>query len=121
MKSILITLLAFGSSAFAAGLGDINCTAEQFETTPSAIINHVKQPLLLQERVATNVILSVEIDGRAYTLNGDLQTGTYRLTQSWGPGYTQGIMTTGSFGIDGRLQIVQVNETKVYKLVCLKR
>jgi hypothetical protein len=115
--SSLIALLL--PTAFAA-IGDIACVAEQYDVTRDGLKNHVKQPLQVEQNKGSVLILSTEIDGRAYVLSGNTVTGDFRLTQAWGHEYRHGFNTTASFNSSGRLQISEVRDELVFKLVCNK-
>src|SRR5690606_14309948 len=105
--------------AFAA-IGDISCIAEQFEVHRDGVKNHIRQPLVVEQKNGSVLIMSTEIDGRAFVLSGNTATGDFRLTQAWGAEYRHGFNTTASFTASGRMQISEVRDELVFKLVCNK-
>jgi hypothetical protein len=118
MRFILGLVLMVGTLAHAAP-GDVSCTAEQYEITEGALINQVKQDLKLED--ARFGILTTIIGDHAYTYNPNIGIpGMHHLTISWGEGWTTGVLSTGSFANEKRVQISFVDKTKVFKLVCLK-
>ncbi len=119
MRTVLILVLGvFSNLAFAAP-GDIRCVAEQFEIMPNELKNHVKKELVkTKEGVFT--FYTAEIGEYAYTMNPNMPHGEYSLTVSWGPDWTSGMSTTGTFGAGNRMVISLVDQTKVFKLACVK-
>lgn len=120
MRFFILVLPLLVSIHARAAIGDIKCTAEQFEVTKGGLKDHVIKPLTLEKEAGSVRIFSVDIGERGYVLNGDVKSGDFMLTQAWGPDYTFGIQATASFTSDGRLQISHVEQTKVFKLVCVK-
>lgn len=122
MRIIVISILfSFFSLHSHAQTIDFSCVAESFEVTSSQLKNHVRKPLRLVSQTGSYVNYSVDIGERSFILSGDLASGDFLLTQSWGEGYTNGINATGSFSSVGRLQISQVQGSLVFKLLCLKK
>ena len=120
----MIRALIFGLAVCAlpvsAASGEITCYAEQFVTTDDGPKDYIRQNLELEYQDSRTVIYSTEINSRAYVLAGDPISGKYYATQSWGPGYTFGIMSVAAFDSENRFTLAQVEQTVVHKLVCTK-
>lgn len=106
-------------SAFAA-IGDITCTAHQWEMTENGTKDDITIKLD-EHRIGPSIRFSGVIGGRAYSLIGDTQWGDFMLTQSEAPDWTVGLNATAAFTPSGRMQISQVIGVKVFKLECLKQ
>jgi len=120
MRSILLSLaLSAGLNTFAA-VGDIHCTAKQFEITRDGLANQIEIPLKVVSKNGSALNLSGDIGQRAFVLSGDTHSGDFLLTQAWGDDYTTGINTAGSFNSSGRMTLSLVEVNKVFKLECTK-
>jgi hypothetical protein len=119
MRFVLLIVSLLGYQAI-ADVGDIQCFAHQYELSDGKLINEIKMPLIIEFERGNSVVYSVDIGARHFSLNGDVQTGDFLATQTWGEDYTYGIVATGTFDSTGRLQITLVEKTKIYKLVCAK-
>lgn len=112
--------LAFSVQAFAFGLEGITCTAEQWVVRDNAIRDHHK--LEMKEELEGGFrFLKANVGGYAYTVNPNSSADELMITQSWGEGYTSGVMTTAAFGSSKRVQLSVVDKNKVWKIVCLKQ
>lgn len=113
-------VLSFSLPALAAGIEEVTCTAEQWEVVNQDIVNYQKLEMKpVQEGAVT--FLKAKAGEHAYTVNETSTTGEFFLSQSWGPDYTSGILTTLAFGASKRVQLSFVDNNKVFKLVCLKK
>lgn len=122
MRLLLLSLFAltFSAQAFAVGLEGITCTAEQWEVRDNAIQDHYK--LEMKELTEGSFkYLQAKVGERAYTVNPNSSPDELMVTQSWGEGYTSGVMTTLAFGSSKRIQLSFVDKNKVWKIVCLKQ
>lgn len=120
VRNILFFALALMGMNAAAAIGEITCVARQFEITRNGLKDEEEKPLLVDKKVGSTIVMTVDIGERAFVLNGDTFTGDFLLTQAWGQDYTSGINTTGSFNSSGRMTISQVIVNKVFKLECSK-
>ena len=119
-KILLVFTLALAGAYARAELGDIECKAQRYEVTKDGLKDLAEQPLALVSKVGTSITLTADLGDRAYNLSGDTAAGDFLLSQTWGEGYTKGILTTGAFNSSGRLVISQVDGAYVSKLVCTK-
>ena len=122
MRLFLLSIfaLAFSGQAFAFGLEGITCTAEQWVVRDNAIHDHHK--LEMKEELEGGFrFLKANVGGYAYTVNPNSSADELMITQSWGEGYTSGVMTTAAFGSSKRVQLSVVDKNKVWKIVCLKQ
>lgn len=122
MRLVLLSFLVgtFSLPAFGAGLEEVTCTAEQWEVVNQAVVNHQKLDMKASKEGAFT-FLKAKVGERAYTVNETSTTDEFFLSQSWGPDYTSGILTTLAFGSSKRVQLSFVDNNKVFKIVCLKK
>ncbi len=116
----MLFLIAFLSSAATAEVGDFNCTAKSFKVTADGIQEKVEVPMIVDNKVGTSIHMTADIGERSYFLSGDLKSGDFLITQTWGPDGTLGMNATGSFTSTGRMQISWVDGPVVSKLECRK-
>lgn len=118
MRAFILLLAFFGSFAHAA---DISCQAEKFIITEHGLKDHVVKNLEPINKAPGYLLLQAEIDGRAFTISGDLKYDDYLLSQTWGPDFTSGVSSRATFNDTGRATLSTVEETLVFRLVCVRK
>lgn len=120
MKVFGLLFLLFPFLAHAENNQNIECTAEVYESFDDGTARHEKIPLTVEIENAAHLVLSVDLDKRAFILNGP-KSGPFRLSIVDAPDYQKGAVTTADFSKDGRLQLSTVNGPLVHKLECFKK
>lgn len=99
----------------------VECKASVTETFADGTQRREEAVLKTEVDNGHDIILSAELDGRAFVLSGNHSDEIYMLSITWGPDYRIGSLTTGSFSPKGRLQISMVDNALVHKVECFKK
>lgn len=118
LKSIVAVSVLFFSGVVTAA--EIRCTAQVFESFPDGTVRNEKVPLTVENENALHLTLSVDFDGKAFTLSGP-KAGPYFVSITEEPDYTRGSLTTAAFSQEGRLQLSVVNQRRTHKLECFNK
>lgn len=118
MKFLAIMFLSLLTSAAQAA---IECKATVTEILADGTQRREEAVLKTEVDNGHDIILSAELDGRAFVLSGNHEDQVYMLSITWGPDFRIGSLTTGSFSPKGRLQISTVNNSLVHKVECFKK
>lgn len=116
-KSIVVASVLFPVIGAAA---EIRCTAQVFESFPDGTVRNETVPLAVENENALHLTLSVDFDGKAFTLSGP-KAGPYFVSITEEPDYTRGSLTTAAFSQEGRLQLSVVNQRRTHKLECFNK
>jgi len=110
---VLLFIPSFSQAQF-------DCTAQVFEALPNGKARQEVVQMTPEYESEHRIVLSAELDGRAYTFNGPKKSGPYLVSITEAPDYTKGSLTTSDFSPEGRLQISVVNGQLVHKLECYR-
>ncbi|KYG63245.1 hypothetical protein AZI85_04200 [Bdellovibrio bacteriovorus] len=121
-KRILSVVLFFFLPVSAFAISEkIECTAQVFESFPDGTARRESAPLTVETESVRHIALSASLDGRAFVLSGDKESGPYFVSITEEPDYTKGSLTTAEFSKEGRLQLSVVQGRLTHKLECFKR
>lgn len=108
MKTLMVLLTVTFTNIALAEPGEIRCQAEYRVITQDGIVEPQVKKMVKTHQDSRSIRFEAELNGRSFSLSGDTLTGDFMLSQTWGAGFTEGVLTTTSFNSDGRLQVSTV-------------